>query len=161
MSELEIRFAEEKDVPLILQFIKELADYEKCLDQVVATEEILRESLFGGRRNAEVILAYWQNQPVGFALFFHNFSTFLGRPGLYLEDLYIVPEARGKGFGKTMMIYLAKLAKERNCGRFEWWVLDWNEPALEFYRSLGAVPMSEWTVQRVTGEALDCLVAEK
>ena len=161
MSELEIRFAEKKDVPLILGFIKELADYEKCLDQVVATEEILRESLFGGRRNAEVILAYWQNQPVGFALFFHNFSTFLGRPGLYLEDLYIVPEARGKGFGKTMMIYLAKLAKERNCGRFEWWVLDWNEPALEFYRSLGAMPMSEWTVQRVTGEALDCLAAEK
>jgi GNAT superfamily N-acetyltransferase len=161
MSELEIRFAEKKDVPLILGFIKELADYEKCLDQVVATEEILRESLFGGRRNAEVILAYWQNQPVGFALFFHNFSTFLGRPGLYLEDLYIVPEARGKGFGKAMMIYLAKLAKERNCGRFEWWVLDWNEPALEFYRSLGAIPMSEWTVQRVTGEALDRLAAEK
>ena len=161
MSELEIRFAEKKDVPLILGFIKELAAYEKCLDQVVATEEILRESLFGGRKNAEVILAYWQNQPVGFALFFHNFSTFLGRPGLYLEDLYIVPEARGKGFGKTMMIYLAKLAKERNCGRFEWWVLDWNEPALEFYRSLGAIPMSEWTVQRVTGEALDRLAAEK
>ena len=161
MSELEIRFAEEKDTLLILGFIKELADYEKCLDQVVATEEVLRESLFGGRRSAEVILAYWQNQPVGFALFFHNFSTFLGRPGLYLEDLYIVPEARGKGFGKTMMIYLAKLAKERNCGRFEWWVLDWNEPALEFYRSLGAMPMSEWTVQRVTGEALDCLAAEK
>ena len=161
MSELKIRFAEEKDVPLILGFIKELADYEKCLDQVVATEEVLRESLFGDRRNAEVILAYWQNQPVGFALFFHNFSTFLGRPGLYLEDLYIVPEARGKGFGKTMMIYLAKLAKERNCGRFEWWVLDWNAPALEFYRSLGAIPMSEWTVQRLTGEALDRLAAEK
>ena len=127
----------------------------------MATEEVLRESLFGDRRNAEVILAYWQNQPVGFALFFHNFSTFLGRPGLYLEDLYIVPEARGKGFGKTMMIYLAKLAKERNCGRFEWWVLDWNAPALEFYRSLGAIPMSEWTVQRLTGEALDRLAAEK
>lgn len=160
MSELEIHFAEEKDVPLILQFIKELADYEKCLDQVVATEEILRESLFNSRKNAEVILAYWQNQPVGFALFFHNFSTFLGRPGLYLEDLYIVPEARGKGFGKTIMIYLAKLAKERNCGRFEWWVLDWNEPAIEFYRSLDAIPMSEWTVQRVTGEALDRLAAQ-
>ncbi len=160
MSELEVRFAEEKDIPLILRFIKELADYEKCLDQVVATEEVLREGLFGTRRNAEVILAYWKNKPVGFALFFHNFSTFLGRPGLYLEDLYIVPEARGQGFGKTLMIHLAKLAKERNCGRFEWWVLDWNEPAIEFYRSLGATPMLEWTVQRVTGEALDRLAVQ-
>lgn len=151
------RFAVEEDIPLILGFIKALADYEKCLDQVVATEAILQESLFGSRRNAEVVLAYDQEKPVGFALFFHNFSTFLGRPGLYLEDLYIIPEARGRGFGKAMMIHLAKIAKARGCGRFEWWVLDWNAPALEFYRSLGAVPMSEWTVQRLTGEALERL----
>lgn len=157
MNELTVKFAEEKDVPLILKFIKELAEYEKCLDQVVATEEILKASLFGERSNAEVILAYFENKPVGFALFFHNFSTFLGRPGLYLEDLYIIPEVRGKGFGKKLMIYLAKLAKERNCGRFEWWVLDWNTPAIQFYHSLGAIPMSDWTVQRVTGEALDRL----
>lgn len=157
MNELTVKFAEEKDVPLILKFIKELAEYEKCLDQVVATEEILKESLFDERSNAEVILAYFENKPVGFALFFHNFSTFLGRPGLYLEDLYIIPEVRGKGFGKKLMIYLAKLAKERNCGRFEWWVLDWNTPAIQFYHSLGAIPMSDWTVQRVTGEALDKL----
>lgn len=154
-----IRFAEEKDLKLILDFIKELADYEKLLHEVVATEEILRESLFV-RKAAEVIIGEYDGEPVGFALFFHNFSTFLGRPGIYLEDLYVKPEMRGKGFGKTLLAFLAKLAKERNCGRFEWWCLDWNEPSIKFYKSIGAVPMDEWTVYRVTGQALDDLAKE-
>ncbi len=154
-----IRFAEEKDLKLILDFIKELADYEKLLHEVVATEEILRESLFV-RKTAEVIIGEYDGEPVGFALFFHNFSTFLGRPGIYLEDLYVKPEMRGKGFGKTLLAFLAKLAKERNCGRFEWWCLDWNEPSIKFYKSIGAVPMDEWTVYRVTGQALDDLAKE-
>lgn len=153
-KELEIRFAKQNDVPLILRFIQELAAYEKCAHEVVATEEQLRETLFGQKQHAEVLLAYVQEQPVGFALFFHNYSTFLGAPGLYLEDLYIIPEARGMGYGKAMMVHLAHLAKERKCGRFEWWVLDWNKSAIDFYHSLGAVPMSEWTVQRVSGDAL-------
>lgn len=154
-----IRFAEEKDLKLILDFIKELADYEKLLHEVVATEEILRESLFV-RKAAEVIIGEYDGEPVGFALFFHNFSTFLGRPGIYLEDLYVKPEMRGKGFGITLLAFLAKLAKERNCGRFEWWCLDWNEPSIKFYKSIGAVPMDEWTVYRVTGQALDDLAKE-
>ncbi len=148
-----LRFAEEKDVKIILQFIRELADYEDILDQVVATEEVLRDSLFE-RKAAEVILGEYDGEPVGFALFFHNFSTLLGRPGIYLEDLYIRPEMRGKGFGKTMLSYLAKLAVERNCGRLEWWCLDWNEPSIKFYKKLGAVPMDEWTVYRVSDNAL-------
>lgn len=154
-----IRFAEEKDVKLILDFIKELADYEQLLDEVVATEEVLRDSLFV-RKAAEVIIGEYDGEPVGFALFFHNFSAFLGRPGIYLEDLYIRPQMRGKGFGKTLLAFLAKLAKERNCGRFEWWCLDWNEPSINFYKSIGAIPMDEWTVYRVTGQALDDLAKE-
>lgn len=156
---LKLRFAKEEDAGLILDFIKELADYEKLLSEVVATEEILYDSLFV-RKAAEVIIAEYNNKPVGFALFFHNFSTFLGRPGIYLEDLYITPDMRGNGFGKTMLAYLAKLAIERNCGRFEWWCIDWNEPSINFYKSLGAVPMDEWTVYRVHNEALIKLANE-
>ncbi len=156
LENFRIRFAERKDVPLILKFIKELAEYEKMLDEVVATEELLEESLFE-RRIAEVIIGEYQNKPVAFALFFHNFSTFLGRPGIYLEDLYVKPEMRGKGFGTAMLAYIAKLALERNCGRFEWSCLDWNEPAIQFYKNLGALPMDEWTVYRVHGEALNKL----
>ena len=121
------------------------------------TEETLRESLFGSRPSAEVLLGYYQDKPVTFAVFFHNFSTFLGRRGLYLEDLFVIPEMRGKGFGRALLVHLAQIARERNCGRFEWAVLDWNEPAIEFYKRLGAVPMSEWTIFRVTGKALDRL----
>lgn len=148
-----LRFADENDTALILGFIKELAQYEKLQDQVVATEETLRESLFS-KRAAEVIIGEYEGVPVGFALFFHNFSTFLGQAGLYLEDLYIKPEMRGKGMGKTILSFLAGLALERNCGRLEWWVLDWNEPSIQFYKKLGAIPMDEWTVFRVTGETL-------
>ena len=155
MNNFKILSATVDDVSLILDFIKELADYEKLLNEVVATEELLRENLFGDKPRAEVILGYLDDIPVAFALFFHNFSTFLGRPGLYLEDLYVKPESRGHGLGKKMLNHLAALAKERNCGRFEWWVLDWNEPAIEFYKKLGAQPMSDWTVYRVTGQALD------
>ena len=155
MSGLKIKMAQISDVPLILQFIRELAEYEKLLHEVVATEEILRETLFGEKPVAEVVIGYAEGLPAGFALFFHNFSTFLGRPGIYLEDLYVKPEFRGRGFGQQLLSYLAKLAKERNCGRLEWWVLDWNEPSIKFYKNLGAVPMDEWTVFRVTGNALD------
>jgi len=145
------------DVSLILSFIKELAQYEKLLHEVVATESLLQETLFGDKAHAEVIIGYLNDSPVSFALFFHNFSTFLGRPGLYLEDLYVKPEARGLGIGQKMLSYLAHLAKERNCGRFEWWVLDWNETAIHFYKKLGAKAMDEWTVYRVTGNDLDHL----
>lgn len=154
-----IRFAKETDVKLILDFIKELADYEKLLHEVVATEEILMESLFE-RKAAEVIIAEYKGEPIGFALFFHNFSTFLGKPGIYLEDLYIRPEMRGRGYGKTLLAFLAKLAIERNCGRFEWWCIDWNEPSINFYKSIGAIPMDEWTVFRVHNEALINLAKE-
>ncbi|PSB62881.1 GNAT family N-acetyltransferase [Chroococcidiopsis cubana CCALA 043] len=156
----EMRFAEPDDVPLVLQFIKELAEYEQLSHEVVATEAILRESLFGDRKGAEVILGYYQKQPVSFALFFHNFSTFLGRAGIYLEDLYVKPEMRGRGIGRVMLSYLAYLAQERNCGRLEWWVLDWNETAINFYQKLGAVPMNEWTVFRVTDRSLIDLAQE-
>lgn len=148
-----LRFAEEKDVPSIMQFIRELASYEKLLHEVVATEEILKESLFE-RKVAEVIIGEYEGEPVGFALFFHNFSTFLGRPGIYLEDLYVKPEMRGKGIGKLMLSFLGKLAVERGCGRLEWWCIDWNKPSIEFYKSIGAVPMDEWTVFRVCDDAL-------
>ena len=152
-----IRPATEADVPLILEFIKELAQYERLLDEVVATEESLRETLFGARAYAEVSLCYLADTPAAFALYFHNYSTFLGRPGVYLEDLYVKEEFRGRGLGRAMLRHLARLAKERGCGRLEWWVLDWNEPAINFYKALGAVAMDEWTVFRVTGDALDRL----
>lgn len=149
-----------EDVPTILSFIRKLAEYEKLAHEMVATEDDLRATLFGERPSAEVVIGYWDDQPVAFALFFHNYSTFLGKPGLYLEDLYVNQELRGKGLGKELLRYLARLAKQRNCGRFEWWVLNWNEPSIQFYKSLGAIPMDEWTVFRVTGEALDRLAAD-
>lgn len=159
MPEIGIRAATEEDVPLILSLIKELAGYERLSHEVTATEDLLRESLFGERRGAEVLIGCHADEPVGFALFFHNFSTFLGRPGIYLEDLYVKPEFRGTGIGRAMLVYLAGLAKERDCGRLEWSALDWNEPAIKLYRGIGAVPMDDWTVYRVTGEALDELAA--
>ena len=157
MWELEIRAAVEEDAPLILQLIKELAEYEKLSHEVVATEDSLRRSLFGERRFAEALIGEVGGEPVGFALFFHNFSTFLGRPGIYLEDLYVRPEFRGSGLGRALLVYLARLALERGCGRLEWSVLDWNEPAIGFYRSVGAAPVDGWTGYRVTGEALEQL----
>ena len=149
-----------QDVPLILSFIKELAEYERLAESVTATEDLLREALFGERPSAEAVIGYDGDTPVSFALFFHNFSTFIGRPGLYLEDLYVKPALRGRGIGRAMLRYLAQLAKERGCGRLEWAVLDWNERAIKFYKSLGAAPLAEWTVFRLTGEALDKLAAE-
>ena len=160
MSDFRIVKASEEDIPLILTFIRRLAEYERLSSEVVVTEELLRESLFGNRPAAEVILGHYKDKPAGFAVFFQNFSTFRGRPGLYLEDLFVVPEMRGKGFGRAMLVYLAKLARERKCGRFEWSVLDWNESAIRFYRNLGAVPMNDWTVFRLTGEALERLAEE-
>ncbi len=151
---IELRPANEQDIPLILQFIKELAEYERLSHVVVATEELLMESLFGNGQHAEVILAYFDGQAAGFALYFYNFSTFLGRPGIYLEDLYVKPKFRRNSIGKVLLQELAKLAVEQKCGRLEWSVLDWNRPAIDFYKSLGAVPMDEWTVFRLTGENL-------
>lgn len=148
-----IRFAKKADTPLILRFIKELADYEHLLNEVVATEEILEEWIFE-KEKAEVIIAEENGVPIGFALFFHNFSTFLGRAGVYLEDLYVQPEKRGNGYGKALLQALAKIAVDRGCGRLEWWCLDWNKPSIEFYKSLGAVPMDEWTVYRISGDRL-------
>lgn len=155
-----IRLAAEADVPLILRFIRELAEYERLLHEVVATQERLRDTLFGARPAAEVVIAEDGDEPVGFALFFHNYSTFLAQPGIYLEDLYVRPEARGRGAGRALLAHLARLAKERNCGRLEWWVLDWNESAIRFYRSLGAQPMDDWTVLRLAGPELARLADE-
>lgn len=154
VPDLHIDQALETDVPLILSFIKKLAEYERLESTVVATEEVLREFLFGTNRYAEVVIARIKSQPVGFALFYYNFSTFVGRPGLYLEDLFVLPEFRGQGVGKALLVYLAKLTVERKCGRFEWMVLDWNSPAIGFYKSLGAVPMSDWRLFRLSGDAL-------
>ena len=147
------RYATEQDVPLILSFIRSLAEYEHMADEVVATEALLQEWIFE-KRKAEVIFALEDGKETGFALFFHNFSTFLGRAGIYLEDLFVLPEYRGKGYGKGLIQTLARIAVERGCGRLEWWCLDWNTPSIEFYRSLGAVPMDEWTVYRSTGNTL-------
>ena len=147
------RMAERKDVALILEFIRELANYEKMLDEVVATPELLEKWIFDERK-AEVIFALEGEQEVGFALFFHNFSTFLGRAGIYLEDLYVRPECRGKGYGKALVKELARIAVERGCGRLEWWCLDWNKQSIDFYLSLGAEPMKDWTVYRIAGETL-------
>lgn len=151
---LRIRPAVEADVPLILEFIHGLAAYERLAHEVVATEPLLRQWLFGERPVAEVLLAELDGVPAGFALFFHNFSTFLGRPGIYLEDLFVRPDVRGRGVGVRLLGELARLAVARGCGRLEWSVLDWNEPAIGFYRALGAEPQDEWTVFRVTGDAL-------
>lgn len=156
MDEVHFRFAQENDVSTILYFIKELAAYEKMSDEVVATEELLREWIFE-KKKAEVIFAVEEGREVGFALFFHNFSTFLGRAGLYLEDLYVMPECRGKGYGKRLLKELARIAVERGCGRLEWWCLDWNQPSIDFYLSLGAEPMKDWTVYRIAGDTLRTL----
>jgi GNAT superfamily N-acetyltransferase len=154
---LRIEPAVESDVPVILSFIRKLAEYEKLSHMVVATEANIRDHVFGPNPVAEVLLAYWDDEPVGFALYLRNFSTFLGRAGIYLEDLFVEPARRGKGIGKALLARLAKIAVERGYGRLEWAVLDWNQPSIEFYRSLGAVPLDEWTAYRLTGEALERL----
>ena len=156
---MNIRTATEADVPLILYFIKALAEYERLADRVVATEDKVRSTLFGHPRFAEVLIAEEGSEAVGFALFFHNYSTFLAQPGIYLEDLFVKPEARGRGYGKALLARLATIARSRNCGRLEWAVLNWNKPSIDFYESLGAKPMNEWTVYRLTGDALDNLAA--
>lgn len=153
MDKLTFRNAERQDTALILQFIRKLAEYENMADEVVADEKMLEEWIFD-RQKAEVIFALEDGKEIGFALFFHNFSTFLGRAGLYLEDLYVEPEYRGKGYGKALLKKLAAIAVERGCGRFEWWCLDWNKPSIDFYLSMGAQPMSDWTVYRITGDTL-------
>ena len=154
IANFEIRPAAAADVPLILAFIKKLADYERLSHEAVATVELLRETIFCARSIAEVSLGHFEGRPVGFVLFFHNYSTFLGRPGIYIEDLFVDEPFRRRGFGGALLRHVAQLAAQRNCGRLEWSVLDWNEPAIRFYRKLGAVPMSDWTVFRLTGEAL-------
>ena len=153
MSQITIRYAQKSDIPQILFFIKELASYEKMLDDVVATEDLLREWIFE-KKKAEVILAEENGEPLGFALFFHNFSTFLGRAGIYLEDLFVRPGYRGKGIGKAILRRLAQITVERGCGRLEWACLDWNKPSIDFYLSLDATPMDQWTVYRLTGDTL-------
>jgi GNAT superfamily N-acetyltransferase len=160
MSGTLVREASGEDVPLILSFIRELAEYENLSHEVVATEETLRANLFGGRQFAEVLIAEHDGAPAGFALFFHNFSTFLGKSGIYLEDLYVKPELRGAGIGKKLLVHLARLAKDHGCGRLEWWVLDWNAPTIGFYEKLGAVAMDDWTVYRLAGAPLDDLAAK-
>jgi len=159
MSNFNIRKATPVDTPIILHLITQLAIYEKLEHEVVTSVEELRENIFE-KKHAEVIIAEENGKPVGFALYFYNFSTFLGKPGLYLEDLFVEPECRGKGYGKALLIALAKIAKEKNCGRMEWSVLDWNTPSIEFYKALGAKPMDEWTVFRLTKEGIDNLSNE-
>ena len=153
MAQITFRMAQPKDTALILHFIRELAVYEKMEDQVIATEELLTEWLFE-KQKAEVVIAEAEGKPVGFALFFHNFSTFLGRAGIYLEDLFVEPSERGKGYGKALLTHLAQLAVERGCGRLEWSCLDWNQPSIDFYLSMGAQRMDDWTTYRLTGDRL-------
>ncbi|HJX97275.1 MAG TPA: GNAT family N-acetyltransferase [Chthoniobacterales bacterium] len=154
MEKFTIRPATVADVSIILELIRALAEYERAPNDVVATEQILQETLFGKKPAAEVLLLFENEIAAGFALFFHNFSTWIGQPGLYLEDLFVRPEHRGKGYGRALLIELAKIARERNCGRMEWAVLDWNEPAIQFYHKLGAKPMDEWTVFRLTRDEI-------
>ena len=158
---LQIRAATEEDVPLILHFIRALAEYERLAERVVATEERLRRTLFGNPRFAEVLIAEAGAEAVGFALFFHNYSTFIGLPGIYLEDLFVEEKHRGRGYGKALLARLARVARERQCGRLEWAVLDWNEPSINFYRSLGAISLDDWKIFRLTGDALDALAASE
>jgi len=158
-ASLRIVPADENDVPTILHFIRKLAEYEKLSEECIATEDLIREALFGARPVAEVLLAYWADEPAGFALYLRNFSTFLGQTGIYLEDLFVEPAFRGRGIGKALMVYLARITRERNYGRLEWAVLDWNRPAIEFYHKLGAAAMHDWTIFRLTGEALRSLAA--
>ena len=161
VTELVIRPASADDVPLVLTLIKELAEYEQMADHVVATEADVHRALFGTPPYAEAVIASLAETAVGFALFFHSFSTFLAKPGLYLEDLYVKPEYRGQGVGRRLLAHLARVAKSRDCGRFEWSVLDWNELAIRSYRRVGAVPLDKWTVYRLSGDALDRLASEE
>ena len=161
MSEaFRIRDASPEDAPVIVSLIRALAEYEKAPAEAIATEAQIRDTLFGPRRSAEAVLACEGDDPVGFAVFFHNYSTWLGRPGLYLEDLFVTPRARGRGYGRRLLAHLAMLARDRGCPRMDWSVLDWNEPAIGFYRALGAIPLSEWTVYRLTGPSLASLADE-
>src|SRR5213592_3747438 len=153
-TDFAIRSARVEDVPIILQLIRDLATYERAPNEVTAPEEQLVDVLFGERPAAEVLLAFEKDTPVGFAVFFHNFSTWLGRPGLYLEDLFVKPEKRGKGYGRALLVDLARIARDRGCGRMEWAVLNWNDPAIKFYRTLGAMPLDEWTVYRLTRDGI-------
>ena len=153
----QIRSADVQDIPLVLAFVKDLADYERLSHLVTATESVLRDALFGQHPGAEVVLAFEGDDPAGFAVYFHNFSTFLGVKGLWLEDLFVRPAFRGRGYGKALLLHVARIASERGCGRFEWAVLDWNEPSIRFYKSLGAQPQDDWTIFRVTGAALQRL----
>jgi GNAT superfamily N-acetyltransferase len=155
-----IRFGQPDDVPTIISLIKGLAEYERLSHEMVGTEDLLREHLFGARPYVEVLIAEAGGRAVGFALYFHNYSTFLTRPGIYLEDLFVLPKERGRGYGKALLTALGRLAVERKCGRLEWSVLNWNEPSIQFYRSLGAVGLDEWTINRVTGEALERLASQ-
>jgi GNAT superfamily N-acetyltransferase len=159
-SGLRLRFAVAGDAPLVLSFIRQLAEYEKLSHAVKATQQEIEDTLFGPRPAAEVVLADYRDKPVGFAVFFHNFSTFVGKPGLYLEDLFVNPSARGLGIGKTLLAFLAQLAQERGCGRVEWSVLDWNRPAIDFYHTLGAQPMDDWTVFRLEQSAMEQLASD-
>lgn len=157
---IDIRPAKSADVPIVLRLIKALAEYERLTHEVVATETSVRETLFGSRPRAEAVIACAGDEPVGFAVWFHNYSTFLSRPGLYLEDVFVLPEWRGRGVGRALLRHLARIAVSRGCGRMEWAVLDWNEPAIRFYRGLGARSMDDWTVYRLTGDALARLASE-
>ena len=159
-QEISVRRGRREDAPLILRFIRELAEYERLAHEVVATEEVLAETLFGARPTAYPLIASLDGAPVGWALYFYNFSTFHGRPGIYLEDLYVTPAARGHGVGRTLLATLARIAVEERCRRVEWSVLDWNAPSIAFYESLGAVAMSDWTVYRLTGAAMERLARE-
>lgn len=160
MPAIEIIEARPEHAALLLHFIRSLAEYEKLLDRMVATEETLREGMFGERKVAEALIAYYDGTPAGMALFFHNFSTFLGRPGIYLEDLFVEPRFRGKGIGKALLIRIAAIAVERKCGRLDWAVLDWNEPSIQFYKSLGATALDDWTIFRLSGDALERLAGQ-
>ena len=153
-EEIRVARAEESQIPLILSFVRKLAEYERLSHKVTVDEALLRKSLFGPHPAAEVVIAFWREQPAGFAVYFHNFSTFAGRPGIYLEDLFVEPSFRGRGIGKSLLVYLARLAEERGCARLDWAVLDWNEPAKGFYRKLGAEPMDDWTIYRLSGAEL-------
>jgi GNAT superfamily N-acetyltransferase len=161
VEKITLRTATRADVGIILKFIRALAEYEQLTHMVVATEQSLAEQLFGGKAGAETLIASLDGKDVGFALFFSSFSTFLAKPGIYLEDLFVLPESRGKGVGRALLAEVARIANERNCGRLEWAVLDWNSPAIGFYKKLGAVPMDEWTTYRVTGDALQRLADDR